>query len=98
MKIQFLRVEWAAENAGSNAKYGVYPVKSTKVLIEDCEAYARFDLVPGDHTASILWFRMQTTESGKMMPAIGRALRHAEGADLIAAWIDSLPPRDCNVP
>jgi uncharacterized repeat protein (TIGR03806 family) len=54
-----------------------------------------FDLVPGDHSSSILWFRLQTTESGKMMPAIGRSLRHDEGAALISAWIDSLPPRTC---
>jgi uncharacterized repeat protein (TIGR03806 family) len=57
-----------------------------------------FDILPGDHTGSILWFRFQTTESGKMMPAIGRALRFNAGADLLAEWIDSLPPRDCSAP
>jgi uncharacterized repeat protein (TIGR03806 family) len=57
-----------------------------------------FDILPGSHAGSILWFRLQTTESGKMMPALGRALRHDEGADLVAAWIDSLPPRDCGGP
>lgn len=56
----------------------------------------QFDLVPGSHDASILWFRMQTTESGKMMPAIGRSLRHDQGAELIQAWIDAMPPRSCN--
>jgi uncharacterized repeat protein (TIGR03806 family) len=54
-----------------------------------------FDLVPGSHDTSILWFRMQTEESGKMMPSIGRATRHAEGAALLAAWIDAMPPRAC---
>jgi hypothetical protein len=54
-----------------------------------------FDIVPGDHATSILWFRLHTTESGKMMPVIGRGLRHDQGVDLVAAWIDSLPPRDC---
>ncbi|MEW5738973.1 MAG: SO2930 family diheme c-type cytochrome [Myxococcota bacterium] len=57
-----------------------------------------FDIVPGDHTQSILWFRLQTTESGKMMPLIGRALSHQEGAHLVAEWIDSLPPKDCRAP
>jgi uncharacterized repeat protein (TIGR03806 family) len=55
-----------------------------------------FDLVPGSHDTSILWFRMQTEESGKMMPSIGRATRHAEAAALIASWIDAMPPRACD--
>ena len=54
-----------------------------------------FDIVPGDHSTSILWFRLQTTESGKMMPVLGRSLAHDQGAALIGEWIDSLPPRDC---
>lgn len=54
-----------------------------------------FDIVPGDHAHSILWHRVATTESGKMMPQIGRALAHAEGAQLIADWIDALPPKTC---
>lgn len=54
-----------------------------------------FDIVPGDHTASILWFRVHTEESGKMMPAIGRALEHIEGATLLATWIDAMPARAC---
>ncbi|AKF84216.1 hypothetical protein MFUL124B02_41065 [Myxococcus fulvus 124B02] len=54
-----------------------------------------FDIVPGDHSTSILWYRMNTEESGKMMPEIGRALRHDVGSQLIADWIDSLPPRSC---
>lgn len=55
----------------------------------------RFDIVPGDHSQSILWFRQQTVESGKMMPQIGRALSHVEGASLLEAWIDAMPPRAC---
>lgn len=54
-----------------------------------------FDIVPGDHTTSILWFRMQTTDSGKMMPLIGRATQHAEGAAVVAAWIDAMPAQAC---
>jgi uncharacterized repeat protein (TIGR03806 family) len=57
-----------------------------------------FDIVPGNHLASILWFRLQTTESGKMMPAIGRSLRHDAGADLVARWIDGMTPNDCSAP
>ncbi|AGC48986.1 hypothetical protein MYSTI_07714 [Myxococcus stipitatus DSM 14675] len=54
-----------------------------------------FDIVPGSHDTSILWFRMHTEVSGKMMPEIGRALRHEAGAQLIADWIDAMPPRSC---
>ncbi|RKH56053.1 SO2930 family diheme c-type cytochrome [Corallococcus llansteffanensis] len=54
-----------------------------------------FDIVPGNHAESILWYRMHTEESGKMMPQIGRVVHHAEGSKLIADWIDSLPPKTC---
>ncbi|MCP3062855.1 hypothetical protein LXT21_29125 [Myxococcus sp. K38C18041901] len=54
-----------------------------------------FDIVPGDHSTSILWYRMNTEESGKMMPEIGRALRHDVGSQLIADWIDAMPPQSC---
>jgi hypothetical protein len=39
---------------------------------------------------------MQTEESGKMRPSIGRATRHAEAAELLAAWNDAMPPRACD--
>jgi uncharacterized repeat protein (TIGR03806 family) len=54
-----------------------------------------FDILPGDHAHSILWHRIDTTESGKMMPQIGRALAHAEGSRLIADWIDAMPVETC---
>ncbi len=55
-----------------------------------------FGIVPGDHTQSILWYRTQTTESGKMMPQLGRSLSHAAGAQLIADWIDAMEPHSCD--
>lgn len=54
-----------------------------------------FDIVPGKHDESILWYRMHTEETGKMMPQIGRTVHHEEGAQLIADWIDSLPAKSC---
>ena len=54
-----------------------------------------FDILPGDHARSILWHRIDTTESGKMMPQIGRALAHVEGSQLIADWIDAMPAETC---
>ena len=38
-----VRTEWATENATSNGAYGLYPVSSTHVLMEDCEAYNAAD-------------------------------------------------------
>ena len=49
-----------------------------------------WDIVPGDHEASILWYRTDTTEVGRMMPDIGRALSPREASDLLAAWIDGM--------
>ncbi len=46
-----------------------------------------FDILPGDPARSILWFRMDSSDPGVMMPELARTLRHQEGLDLIAAWI-----------
>ncbi|WP_375756602.1 SO2930 family diheme c-type cytochrome [Corallococcus exercitus] len=54
-----------------------------------------FDILPGNHAESILWYRLHTVEDGKMMPQIGRTIRHEEGSQLIADWIDSMPAKSC---
>ncbi|MBU8896262.1 hypothetical protein DRW03_28095 [Corallococcus sp. H22C18031201] len=41
--IQRVRTEWAQQNKESNGKYGIYPVKSKYVTIDDCEAYNAAD-------------------------------------------------------
>lgn len=38
-----VRTEWAEADKESNGKYGLYPVKSKYVVIEDCEAYNAAD-------------------------------------------------------
>lgn len=53
-----------------------------------------YDIVPGDPEASILHFRINTEEAGKMMPVIARSLRHTEGVELVHAWIQAMPPND----
>jgi hypothetical protein len=45
---------------------------------------------PGDPDASILAFRMASTEPGVMMPELGRSVTHEEGVALIRAYIASL--------
>ena len=45
---------------------------------------------PGDPDASILVFRMASTEPGVMMPELGRSLTHDEGLALIREYISGL--------
>lgn len=45
---------------------------------------------PGHPDASILAYRMASTEPGVMMPELGRSLAHREGVALIRAWIAGL--------
>lgn len=49
-----------------------------------------FDIVPGDPEASILLYRMVSTDPGVMMPELGRSLAHDEGVALIRDWIAEL--------
>lgn len=50
----------------------------------------RHDIVPGHPDASIMVYRMQSTEPAVMMPELGRSLVHVEGLELIRAWIAEL--------
>jgi uncharacterized repeat protein (TIGR03806 family) len=47
----------------------------------------KFDIVPGRPDQSILVYRMNSDETGLMMPEIGRSSVHKEGVELIKAWI-----------
>jgi uncharacterized repeat protein (TIGR03806 family) len=49
-----------------------------------------FDIVPGDPDASIMSYRMNSTEPKIMMPELGRTLVHEEGVALIREWIKEL--------
>ena len=44
-------------------------------------------IAPGHPEASILTYRMASTEPGVMMPELSRSLVHEEGLSLIRAWI-----------
>lgn len=54
-----------------------------------------FSIVPGTASASILVYRMVSTDPGSMMPELGRTTAHDAGVALIERWVDSLPPNDC---
>jgi uncharacterized repeat protein (TIGR03806 family) len=49
-----------------------------------------FDIVPGDPDASIMLYRLASTEGGEMMPELGRSTAHAEGVALIRQWVASM--------
>lgn len=51
-----------------------------------------FDIVPGKPEASILLYRMQTTDPGQAMPELGREQVHKEAITLITEWIKSMTP------
>lgn len=50
-----------------------------------------FDILPGEAGASILIYRMESTDPGIAMPELGRATVHAEGVRLLRDWIDGMP-------
>lgn len=54
-----------------------------------------YDVVPGDPDASILVYRIESTDPVAMMPQIGRSVRHAEGVALVRQWIAELAPAGC---
>lgn len=58
----------------------------------------QYSIVPGSPETSIMVFRLSSTEAGKMMPELGRALVHNEGVALIREWIASMPATDCTTP
>ena len=47
-------------------------------------------IVPGAPDASILVYRMETTDPAAMMPELGRTLAHDEGVDLIRRWVEAM--------
>jgi len=49
----------------------------------------RFSIVPGQPERSILSYRIESQETGVLMPELGRSLVHDEGLALINAWISS---------
>lgn len=50
----------------------------------------RFGIVPGSAEDSIIIYRVESTDPGAMMPELGRALVHEEGAALLRDWIDEM--------
>ncbi len=54
--------------------------------------YARKIIEPGQPKKSALYLRMRAHDRNVSMPYLGRTVPDAEALDLIAKWIESLPP------
>ncbi|WP_228530681.1 MULTISPECIES: SO2930 family diheme c-type cytochrome [Myxococcaceae] len=50
-----------------------------------------FDVVPGKPEESILSYRLRSVDPKVAMPELGRSVVHAEGVQLVEAWIRGLP-------
>jgi uncharacterized repeat protein (TIGR03806 family) len=50
-----------------------------------------FAIAPGEPDASILIYRMESTDPGIAMPELGRATVHKEGVALMREWIAAMP-------
>jgi hypothetical protein len=55
------------------------------------------DVIPQHADRSYLLFRMNTNDGRHKMPELGRGSIHAEGVELIKAWINTLPANDCGL-
>ena len=49
-----------------------------------------YDIYPGRPDDSIMLYRMQHTDPAIAMPELGRSTVHAEGVELLSAWVRSL--------
>lgn len=49
-----------------------------------------FAIAPGNPDASIMIYRLESTEPGIAMPEVGRGSVHREGADLLRQWIAAM--------
>lgn len=89
------RREGPAQTSGlflpENEKEGIaFGVNKTPIAAGNGSGGRLVDIQPGDANASIIWYRMQTTNPGERMPELGRNLVHVEGVALIKEWINKM--------
>jgi uncharacterized repeat protein (TIGR03806 family) len=78
---------YLTENENEPMAFGI---NKTPIAAGNGSGGRLYDITPGDANASILWYRMQTTDPGERMPELGRNLLHKEGIALIKDWINQL--------
>jgi uncharacterized repeat protein (TIGR03806 family) len=87
--------EGAASNSGLYLEYERPPsvargLGKRPVAAGKASADLDFDIAPGEPDKSILIHRMESREPGVMMPELGRSLVHAEGVELIRAYVKQM--------
>jgi uncharacterized repeat protein (TIGR03806 family) len=55
-----------------------------------------YDIVPGDPDASILVFRMESTDPELKMPELPTLTSDSQGTELVRAWIAAMQKSSCN--
>ncbi len=85
-----------ARNAGldlsaSQQKPTAYGIFKTPVAAGRGTGGRQYGIVPGHPEDSILMFRILSTETGTMMPELGKRMVHDEGAALVREWIAAMP-------
>jgi len=89
------RKEGPAKNSGlylmssSNSRHALGIMKAP-VAAGSGSGQLAYNIVPGQPEASILLYRINSTEPAVMMPELGRKMIHKEGVALIRSWIVSL--------
>jgi uncharacterized repeat protein (TIGR03806 family) len=86
----------AASNSGLFLEWGRHDpvalgVRKRPVAAGRGSGGREFAIAPGEPDASILVYRMESTDPGIAMPELGRATVHAEGVVLLREWIAAMP-------
>jgi len=72
-----------------------YGICKPPVAAGDGAGTLDYAIVPGDAEASIMVFRMASSEPDIRMPELGRSVVHEEGLQLVADWINAMEQDDC---
>jgi uncharacterized repeat protein (TIGR03806 family) len=75
----------------SETNPAVYGVCKAPVAAGKAAANQQYDVVPGQPSASILIYRVTSTQTMIAMPELGRSLEHVEGVQLLTDWVAGLP-------
>jgi len=89
------RPEGPAKNSALNLLYSennpaAYGVLKTPIAAGKGSGGFKYDIYPGHHDKSILYYRMNSLDPGVTMPELGKNMIHKEGLALISQWIDQM--------
>ena len=98
-----LQLEYNRDYATQTSKFGTCkaPIANrddtnrTEFLDEFPEELT-YDVVPQAPEQSYLLYRLMTSNANQRMAPLGRSTKHAEGLELVKAWINSLPAEGCS--